>query len=138
VDTLANAENLAEIWQDHTGEFARRALLHSAAEIMRRRIAELAATYGHYLSETEDPPLSRQMLEVLVTHSESLRKDLNTLCRFVLVTYGIEGYSASECARILGIGTTVIEAAYSVVLEGIELYSFEAFVAEAADEYAGS
>jgi hypothetical protein len=138
VDTLTDASTLVEGYADGADGLLRQNIIHSAAQMMRPRISQLAPTYSQHLCRARHPPLSEQMLHVLVTYSDEIRCDLNTLCRFVLVLYGIEGYSEPDCARLLGVPPKVVEAAYCAALEVLELYSFESLMDEADNMYANS
>jgi hypothetical protein len=62
---------------------------------------------------------------VLYDNPERFGRCLDVLCRAAVVLIGIEHYSPTESAQILGISRTAVEAAYCAALEFFEILHCE-------------
>lgn len=119
---LSESNKEDEICQECVRTWPREATIRSALDLKRTRIAELSLAY-----ECEDQigrqhdPLSSDIIEVVVSESDVIRRRLDSLCRFVLVLCGIERHSVRDVACLLGISKHAVEAAYSRALGFLEV-----------------
>ncbi len=121
LDACALAAASNNVFMDWLGCWARRAIIRSAIEIQRLRIAQLKPAYKHRpCTHDGHPALPEEDLELLIACSDGLRKRLNVLCRFALVMRGVEHYSSLDSALMLGITKSSLEAAYCEALHSLE------------------
>ena len=98
------------------------AVVLSVLDLKFGRIAELSSAYEHFdVFSPENPPLSVELMQLMVTESHLVQSQLDCLCRFVLVLCGLARYSATETALMLGVSTRAVEAAYARALETMEI-----------------
>jgi len=121
-------DNMDEICGAALASWPRDATICSALDFRRMRISELAWVYEHRVCCRPHRPLSLEMLEFVVRHSDAIRLQLDSLCRFVLIVCGVEQRSASDAALLLGISKHVVEVAYSRVLQALEVMYCEEFL----------
>jgi hypothetical protein len=117
---VTDALNLIENTNSNNDDFFQEHLLMGPMEVIvlsvlnfkRRRIAELSSAYECFdLFSRENPTMSLEMMQLVVTESDLFRSRLDCLCRFVLVWCGFAQNSASHAALLLGISTRAVEAA---------------------------
>lgn len=101
--------------------WAQRAIVRSALEMQQYRIAMLSPIYQRRrgCSHGQHASMSPEALELLTTRSPQALVHIDALCRFALVLCGIENYSATECANILGVSRQAVDAAYCAGLQSL-------------------
>jgi DNA-directed RNA polymerase specialized sigma24 family protein len=124
---IATAHNdVFEYWLD---TWVRRATIRSAVDMQQARLKQLAAAYEHNpCPHGNHAWLSPEQLLLVYVRSDELATRLDLLCRTALVVRGIEKYSLVECALILGMTRTAVEAAYCAALELLNTVSREIVV----------
>jgi hypothetical protein len=129
IDACTLTEREYEIGKEWFWAWPRYATIHSALDIQRMRIAELAPVYsrddrlhGHHA------PLSQDMVGFVASESLAIRHQLDVLCRFVLILCGIEERTSGEAALLLGISKHAVEAAYCAALESLEVIRCQAIL----------
>ena len=110
-----------EIDPEELQKWPQEATIRSVLDLKRTRIAELSSEYESLDPTSEDLPLSSDAIELVVRESDTIRLRLDSLCRFVLILRGIEQHSVRYVARLLGISTHAVEAAYSRALGLLEV-----------------
>lgn len=128
VDACALAESENPDLREWLLQWARVATIRSAVQIQQRRIAQLSSVYtkrpcmhGGHLA------LSTESVEIMVEESMVLTRTLDVLCRCVLVICGLEKRSTQEAAVMLGVDSSVAEAAYCAAVSFLEVFSDEQF-----------
>ncbi len=109
--------------------WARLCTIGSAIEMQQWRISLLASV--HELTpchHRDDVPLDPADLELLYDSPEELNLILDVLCRAALVLCGIEGYSSTESALMLGVSRTAVETAYCTALESLEILTLKMLI----------
>lgn len=129
VDACAVAvtpSDLCVLWLER---WTRRCTIRSAVEMQQSRISLLASAYERTPCPYRDhTPLAPLVLDVLYDKPERFGRCLDVLCRAAVILIGIEHYSPSESAQILGISRTAVEAAYCAALEFFEILGCEMLV----------
>lgn len=129
VDACEFSQRLFALMPDRLPVSAVFAAIDSALEIQRARIAELSHVYERRMClHAAHEQLPRESLEFIVVESDVIGSRLDTLCRFVLIIFGIEKFTADETARWLGINVLAVESAYCAALESLEVIDCEAQV----------
>jgi hypothetical protein len=128
-DACALAATPNDVFVQPVGCWMRSCALRSVIEMQHVRIAELAAIYERKACpHHEHAPLASGVLDFLYERPEELGLRIDVLCRAALVLRGMEGYSPTESARILGISRTAVEAAYCAALQSLEILTCEMLV----------
>ena len=129
IDACSLTEREYERGQEWSRTWPRYATIHSALDIQRVRIAQLAPVYnrvdrihGHHAT------LSQDMIGFMISESLDVRHQLDVLCRFVLILCGVEKSSSGEAALLLGISKNAVEAAYCAALESLEVIRCQAIL----------
>ena len=104
------------------------AIIRSAIELKRARIAELASIYEPLDPAGADLALTSDAIELVVRESDLIRLRLDSIGRFVLILRGIEQHSVDFIASLLGISKHAVEAAYSHALGLIEVIDCQTFI----------
>lgn len=120
VDACKVAERQTPVFHEWLIHWAARATVHCAFVSQRECLSELASAYQGDEEDCECPPLSVESLEWLVKNADVIRKQLNTLCRFVLVLRGIAGDPCESIASQLHVSQTAVEKAYQAAFEMID------------------
>jgi hypothetical protein len=137
IDACALTEREYEIGKEWFWALPRYATIHSALDIQRVRIAQLAPVYERGgCVHKHHAPLSQDMIGFVACESDSIRHQLDVLCRFVLILCGIEERSSGEAALLLGISKHAVEAAYCAALQSLEVIRCQAILE--AGGYAGT
>ena len=124
VDAFALATTPEDVFAESLDSWTRRCTIRSAVEMQQWRISLLASIYeGTPCRHHRHAPLAPVVLDLLYDKPEDLGLCLDVLCRAALVLCGIEGYSSTESALILGASRTAVEAAYCTALEFLEVLS---------------
>jgi hypothetical protein len=130
IDACSFMERDYEIGKEWFWAWPQYATIHSALDIQRVRIAQLSPAYnrgdcihGHHA------PLSQDMVGFVASESLTLRRQLDVLCRFVLILCGIEQRSSGEAAVLLGISNQAVAAAYCAALESLEVIRCQSILA---------
>jgi hypothetical protein len=132
VDACALAVTYNQVFLDWLAHWARRATIVSAARLLQARIAQLGALHErHSCPHPEHPLLAPEEIELLKAQRDTVANRLDLLCRFALVMYGVEKYSAPQSALILGVSRTAFEGAYCAALESLKMLSGKALGAPA-------
>jgi hypothetical protein len=121
IDACTLTEREYEIGQEWCWLLPRDATIHSALDIQRMRIAQLAPVYDRGACVHGHTPLSQDMIGFVASESEAVRHQLDVLCRFVLILCGVEQRPSGEAALLLGISKHAVEVAYCVALESLEV-----------------
>src|SRR5215471_5639003 len=118
IDACTLTESEYEIGQEWFWTWPREATIHSALDFQRVRIAQLAPVYDRGASiHRHHAPLSQDMIGFLASESDAIRRQLDVLCRFVLILCGVEQHPLSEAALLLGISTHAVDVAYCAAIE---------------------
>ncbi len=129
VDACALATTPNDVFVQPVGCWMRGCTLRSAIEMQHVRIAQLASIYERRpCPHGQHAPLAWDVLDFLYERPAEVALRIDVLCRAALVLLGIEGYSATEAARILGVSETAVEAAYCAALQALEILSCEALM----------
>ncbi len=129
IDASTLKEREYEIGKEWFCAWPRYATIHSALDIQRVRIAQLAPVYsrderlyGHHA------PLSQDMVGFVANESIIVRHQLDVLCRFVLILCGVEQRSSGEAALLLGVSKQAVESAYCAALESLAVIQCQIIV----------
>lgn len=99
---------------------SRRAVIESAFEMQQSRVAVLSTIYQRRgCSHEQHESISSELLKLLTAQSPEALLRLDVLCRFALALRGVEEYSATESASILGISLAALESAYCAGQEAL-------------------
>jgi DNA-directed RNA polymerase specialized sigma24 family protein len=99
----------------------RRATILSAVQLQQLRITQLADMYTARLCpHGVHPVLSPEEVDSLRAQRRACALQLDTLCRFALVMYGIEKYSPAQAALLLGVSKKAFDAAYCATVESLK------------------
>ena len=129
VDALALATMPKDVFARSLERWTRRCTILSAIEMQQWRISLLASVYERTpCCHRNHAPLAPVVLDVLYERPEEVGLRLDVLCRAALVLRGIERYSATDSALILGVSRTAVEAAYCAALQELEILSCEMLV----------
>ncbi len=113
VDACAVAATPSDICAQWLERWTRCCTIRSAVEMQQSRISLLASIYQCAPCHRRDyTPLAPLVLDVLYEKPERFGRCLDVLCRAALVLIGIEHYSPTESAQLLGISETAVERAY--------------------------
>ncbi len=129
VDAFAVATTQKDVLAQSLERWTRCCTIRSAIEMRQSRISLLASSYertaaGPHNHATLDPVV----LDVLYEKPEELGLSLDVLCRAALVLRGIEKYSLSDSARMLGVSRSAVEAAYCAALDFCDILNCEMFM----------
>lgn len=128
-DACALATTPNDVFVQPVGCWMRSCTLRSVIEMQHVRVAELARIYERKVCRHhEHAPLASGVLDLLYERPEELGLRIDVLCRAALVLRGMEGYSPTESARVLGVSETAVEAAYCAALESLEILTCEMLV----------
>ena len=137
VDAFALATAPSDVVAESVERWTRCCTIRSAVEMQQSRIALLASTYERTPSGPRNhAPLDPVVLAVLYEKPEELGLCLDVLCRVTLVLCGLEGYSSTDAALMLGISRTAVEAAYCSALEFFDILNCEMFMDSGVDAHA--
>ncbi len=129
VDASSIAAAPSDVCVQSLERWTRRCTIRSAVEMQQSRISLLASIYERRpCPHRGHTPLAPVALDLLYDKAEELGSRLDVLCRAAVVLIGIEHYSPSESAQILGISQTAVEAAYCAALEFFEILCCEMLV----------
>jgi len=124
VDAYARAVASSDAFVQSLHRWTRSCTIISAIEMQQSRIAVLASIYEHAPADQfDDSPLAPVVLDLLSDSPMELGLCLDILCRAVTVLIGVEHYSPTESAQILGISRAAVEAAYCAALEFLQVVS---------------
>ena len=130
IDACTLAEGEYEMGQERSSGWLRDAIIHSALDFQRSRIAQLSPAHeGVNCFHEHHAPLSQEMIAFLANESEAIRLQLDVFCRFVLILHGVERRPAGEAALLLGTSKHAVEAAYCAALELLEVIRCQAILA---------
>ena len=100
----------SDVFVESLERWTRRCTIRSAVEMQQSRISLLASIYERTpCCHRNHAPLAPVVLDLLCDKPEELGLCLDVLCRAALVLSGIEHYSPSESALILGVSRTAVE-----------------------------
>jgi len=124
-----------QLGQDCFWTWTRDATILSTVDLFRVRIAQLASAYDRreYV-DGQLAPLGSETIQFVVSHSDTIRRRLDVLCRVVLILCGVEQRPTGEAALLLGVSNHAVEAAYCAVLESLEIIDCDAIL----EEYGGA
>ena len=126
VDSCAVAATPKDVCVHWLQSWIRCCTIRSAVEMQQSRIFLLGAVYERTASHRRDyTPLAPLVLDVLYDKPERFGRCLDVLCRAAMVLIGIEHYSPTESAQILGVSRSALEAAYCAALEFFEILGCE-------------
>jgi DNA-directed RNA polymerase specialized sigma24 family protein len=126
VDAFALATTPKDVLAQSLDRWTRRCTIRSAIEMQQSRISLLASIYERSpCRHRNHAPLAPVVLDLLYDKPEELGLCLDVLCRAALVLRGIERYSPTDSALILGVSRTAVEAAYCAALQELEILSCE-------------
>ena len=129
VDSFALATTPKDVLAQSLERWTRRCTIRSAMEMRQSRISLLASIYERTpCRHRNHAPLAPVVLDLLYDKPEELGLCLDVLCRAALVLRGIERYSPTDSALILGVSRTAVEAAYCAALQELEILSCEILV----------
>jgi hypothetical protein len=136
IDACALTERAYEIGKEWSWAWPRCATIHSALDIQRVRIAQLSPVYERGgCVHKHHAPLSQDMIGFVACESDSIRHQLDVLCRFVVILCGVEQRPSREAALLLGISKHAVDVAYCTALESLEIIRCQAILE--AGGYAG-
>ncbi len=122
IDALSLTERAFEIGKEWLWTWPRYATIHSALDIQRIRIAQLSPVYNRGdCIPAHHGALSQDMVGFVASESSTVRRQLDVLCRFVLILCGVEQRSSGEAALLLGISEQAVAVAYCAALESLEV-----------------
>ena len=126
VDACAVAAMPSDVCPQWLESWTRCCTIRSAVQMQQSRISLLASVYertpSHHRHHT---PLAPLVLDVLCDKPERFGRCLDVLCRAAVILIGIEHYSPTESAQILGISGAAVEAAYCAALDFFEILQCE-------------
>ncbi len=129
VDAFAVATTQKDVLAQSLERWTRCCTIRSAIEMRQSRISLLASIYERTASGPRNhAPLDPLVLDVLYQKPEELGLCLDVLCRAALVLCGIEKYSLSDSARMLGVSRSAVEAAYCAALDFCDILDCEMFM----------
>ena len=124
IDACTIAEHQESLFHEWLAHWAARATLRAALQRQRNQIIELAPGYEQFdRVHANRRLLFPEDLHLLVEESDILITQLDVLCRFVLIMYGIAKESLRDVAAQLEISTTAVERAYCVAFDTLHLIS---------------
>ncbi len=124
VDAFALATTPSDVLAESVDRWTRCCTIRSAIEMRQTRISLLASIHERTpCGPRNHAPLSPALLDLLCDSPEELGQSLDVLCRAAVVLCGIEGYSSTDAALMLGVSRTAVEAAYCTALEFLEVLS---------------
>jgi DNA-directed RNA polymerase specialized sigma24 family protein len=134
VDAFALATAPSDVVAESLERWTRCCTIRSAIEMRQSRISLLASIYERTsCGPWNHAPLSPVLLDLLYDNPEELGLRLDVLCRAGLVLCGVEGYSSTDSALLLGVSRTAVEAAYCTALAFLEVLSCKMLVDSGAD-----
>jgi DNA-directed RNA polymerase specialized sigma24 family protein len=134
VDAFALATAPSDVLTQSVERWTRSCTIRSAIEMQQLRISLLASVYERTPSlHCSDVALDPVALDLLCDSPEELGLCLDVFCRTALVLCGVEGYSSTESALILGVSRTAIEAAYCTASEFLEILTCKMLIESKAD-----
>lgn len=126
VDACAVAATPSDVCPLWLESWTRCCTIRSAVEMQQSRISLLASAYECTPCPHRDhTPLAPLVLAVLYDKPERFGRCLDVLRRAAVVLIGIEHYSPTESAHILGISGTAVEAAYCAALDFFDILHCE-------------
>ena len=134
VDAQAPAETRNTSGEEWFCSWRREAIIRSALDMQRVRIAQLASVYDRRCCVHCEHALAPEHTELLASKLEAVQFHLDVLCRFALILRGVEQRLTAEASEILGISEHAVEGAYCAALESLEIM-YSAFLLES---YVGS
>ena len=124
VDAFALSTTPKDVFAQSLERWTRRCTIRSAIEMQQSRISLLATVYERTpCRHRNHAPLAPVVLDLLYDKPEEFGLCLDVLCRAALVLRGIERYSPTDTALILGVGRTAVEAAYCAALQELDVLS---------------
>lgn len=97
------------------------AVIQSAADMLRSRIAQLSFAYENQAcGDAEREPTACPVLELMLLESAGVRLGVDTVGRFVLAIRDTGKGSSEEAAAMLGMSRWAVEAAYSAAVDALE------------------
>ena len=133
VDAFALATAPSDVVADSLDRWTRCCTIRSAIEMRQSRISLLASIYERTPCWLDNGPLSPIVLDLLYDNPGEIGQRLDVLCRAAVVLCGIEGYSSTDSALMLGVSRTAVEAAYCTALAFLEMLSCKMLVDSGAD-----
>jgi len=124
VDAFALATTPTDVLAQSLERWTRRCTIRSAIEMQQSRISLLASIYERApYRDCNHLSIGPVVLDLLYDTPEELGLCLDVFCRTALVLRGIERYSPTDAALILGVSRTAVEAAYCTALQELEVLS---------------
>ena len=118
VDACNIAERQSPLFHDWLTHWAAHATLLCALRMQRDDVAALVPKYEQ-LDDTDTvrPLFSPEDLQLLVDNAEVVRTQLDVLCRFVLIMYGIGKETCADVASQLRLSEGGVVRAYAVAFD---------------------
>jgi DNA-directed RNA polymerase specialized sigma24 family protein len=124
--TLAVGEN--QVFDEWLERWARRATIVSAVGRLKPRILQLGSAYErHPCLHGQHAGLTPDLVALLKAKSVEFIARLDVLSRFALVLRGMEDYSPRECALMLGVSRSALDAAYCGALDSLAILNQDAW-----------
>ncbi len=137
VDACAVATTSSDVCAQWLERWTRFCTINSAVEMQKPRISLLASAYESVpCRDCAHTPLTPLVVELLFEEPQEIGCHLDVLSRAAVVLIGIERYSATEAARILGVSRTAVEAAYFTALDILDILNCERFMDSGGEAHA--
>ena len=137
VDAFALATAPSDVVAESLDRWTRCCTIRSAIEMQQSRISLLATVYERApYAHGDYAPIAPVALDLLYERPEEVALRLDVLCRAALVLRGIEGYSSTDAALMLGVSRTAVEAAYCAALDFFDILNCEMFMDSGVDAHA--
>jgi len=118
VDACNIAERQSPMFHDWLTHWAAHATLLCALRMQRDDVAALVPKYEQLDGVDSDRPLfSPEDLQLLVDNAEVVRTQLDVLCRFVLIMYGIGKETREDVGSQLRLSESAVVRAYAVAFD---------------------
>jgi DNA-directed RNA polymerase specialized sigma24 family protein len=109
------------VFLHYVTQWVRRATILSAVRLQQLRLSQLGNMYtARHCPHEVHPVLSAEEIDSLKAQCRTCALQLDLLCRFALVMYGIEKYSPAQAALLLGVSQNAFDAAYCAALESLK------------------
>ena len=137
VDAFALATAPKDVFAQSLERWTRRCTVRSAIEMQQSRIALLASVYECVpYAHVDRAPLAPVALDLLYDKPEEVALRVDVLCRAALVLCGIERYSMTDSALLLGVSRAAVKAAYGAALDFLDILNCEMLMDSGVDGHA--
>ncbi|HEY2171684.1 MAG TPA: hypothetical protein VGJ30_18815, partial [Candidatus Angelobacter sp.] len=109
IDAQAPAETRNTGGEEWFWSWRREAIIRSALDMKRVRIAQLASVYDRRCCVHCEHALAPEHADLLASKREPVKRHLDVLCRFALILRGVEQRSTAETSEVLGISNYAVE-----------------------------